>query len=102
MEIKIIKFIESLKAQSLQYYNQKMLMSMSSTKDWGEMLNFMEKNLNGIYSGIRKHSHDKNEIQKQIDVLKKEINELGVVKSKNYKEIIVNIETDKTGEIVLK
>ena len=46
-------FVESLKAESVKYANQKILLSTNSTKEWGDLLRFLETNLNEIYSGIR-------------------------------------------------
>lgn len=50
------QFIESLKAESVKYANQKILSSTNSTKEWNDILSFVDNNLKEIFSGIREQS----------------------------------------------
>lgn len=95
------EFVEALKAQSIKYINQKMLMTTSSPKNWSEMLRFVDKNLSKIYDGLRKQRYKKQIIEQQIKTIKMTINQSKGRKSRSYKEIIVKIETTKKGKINL-
>ena len=94
-------FVESLKAEAVKYANQKILLSSSSTKSWNEMLSFVENNLNDIYSNLRKYNEQKDALEVKINKLQLEINSIGNTKSKNFKEIIINVENEKQGEVTL-
>jgi hypothetical protein len=95
------EFIEALKAQSIKYINQKMLMTTSSPKNWSEMLRFVDKNLNKIYDGLRKQRHKKQIIEQQIKTIQMTIIQSKGITRRSYKEIIVKIETTKKGKINL-
>jgi hypothetical protein len=95
------EFVESLKAQSLTVYNQKILMNISSTKNWNEMLNFVDTNLNEIFTNLRKENLKKENLKNQITALANEINKNQGSKRQNYKEIIVNVETKEKGKVKL-
>jgi hypothetical protein len=59
-------FVEGLKAESLKYANQKILMNTSSTKNWKDMLGFVDKNLTDIYTGIRNLHVTKRQLEKEL------------------------------------
>lgn len=89
------QFIESLKAESVKYANQKILSSTNSTKEWNDILNFVDNNLKEIYSGIREQSTKRSKLDEEIKTLQLTINQSQGVEQKNYKEIIVKIESSQ-------
>ncbi len=94
-------FIESLKSQSARYMNEKMLLQVNSIKEWGSILNFVDKNLEEIYKGLRVQSRKKKFYQQQINVLNAELYKNKGRKSKNFKEVMVTIETEAAGKVIL-
>jgi hypothetical protein len=94
-------FIESLKAESVKISNQTMLLNAASPKNWGEMLRFVDTNLNEIYTGLRAQEEKKRETEEQISAVQKSLNQLQAVKSQDYKEIIVKIDNSEAGKIKL-
>jgi len=95
-------FIESLKAESVKNANEKILANTPSTKNWSEMLQFFDNNLNVIYSGLRKQNHEKAEIDNEINQIQREINNSDSWMTKDYKEIVMNAECDDNGPVVLQ
>ncbi len=95
------EFIESLKAKSVNYINQKMLTSTTSTKDWSKMLLFVDKNLTEIYEKLRQENQSRQKLELQIKTLQMTINQSRGGKSSNYKEIIAKIETSEKGRITI-
>ena len=89
------QFIESLKAESVKYANQKILSSTNSTKEWNDILNFVDNNLKEIYSGIREQSAKRSKLDEEIKTLQLTINQSQGVEQKNYKEIIIKIESSQ-------
>ncbi len=89
-------FVESLKAESVKYANQKILLSTNSTKEWGDLLKFLETNLNEIYSGIRIQSAKRSEIDAKIKALKLTMNKYEGNEPKNYKEIIIKLDASES------
>lgn len=85
-------FIESLKAESVKYANQKILISTNSTKEWNELLKFLDANLSEIYKGIRDESNKRAALEPEILALKLTIDQTRKVEQRNYKEIIVKID----------
>lgn len=85
-------FIESLKAESVKYANQKILISTNSTKEWTELLRFLDANLSEIYKGIRDESNKRAALEPEILALKLTIDQTRKVEQRNYKEIIVKID----------
>lgn len=69
------EFIESLKAQSSKYINEKMLLNLNNTKEWTDMLSFVDNNLSGIYTGIREQSRREDLLQQNISSIKSEISQ---------------------------
>lgn len=88
-------FIESLKAESVKYANQKILLSINSTREWSDLLKFLETNFNEIYSGIRMQSAKRSELDAKIKALKLTMNKYEVDEPKNYKEIIVKLDVSE-------
>ncbi len=95
-------FIESLKSQSARYMNEKMLLQANPTKEWGGILNFVDKTLEDIYKGLREQARKKSFYQQQINVINTEINKNKGMKSKNFKEVVVTIETEASGNVKLQ
>jgi Domain of unknown function (DUF4139)/N-terminal domain of unknown function (DUF4140) len=84
-------FIESLKAESVKYANQKILSSTNSTKEWNDILSFVDKNLKEIYSGIREQAAKRSKLEEEIKTIQLTMNQSKDIEQKNYKEIIVKI-----------
>ena len=84
-------FVESLKAESVKYANQKILLSTNSTKEWNDLLKFVETNLDEIYSGIRTQSAKRSELDEKIKSIKLSMNKYEGSEPRNYKQIIVKI-----------
>ncbi len=95
-------FIESLKAESVKYANQKILLSTNSTKEWNDLLKFLETNLNEIYKGIRTQSDKRSEIDEQIKALKLTMNKYEGSEPRNYKEIIVKLDASQNTNAKVK
>lgn len=89
------QFIESLKAESVKYANQKILSSTNSSKEWNDILNFVDNNLKEIYSGIREQSAIRAKLDEEIKAIQLTMNQFQGVEQKNYKEIIVKIESSQ-------
>jgi len=95
------EFIESLKAQASKYVNEKMMMSINNTKGWGDMLSYVENNMNEIYKGLREQNRKKSFLEQEIQVLNSEISKSQESKAKDYKEVLINIETENKGNVTL-
>lgn len=89
------QFIESLKAESVKYANQKILISTNSQKEWTELLKFIDTNLNEIYKGTRTESEKRAKLDPEIRALSASIDQIKNVEQRNYKEIIVKINVDE-------
>ena len=88
------EFIESLKVQSVKFLNEKMLLNVNSVKNWDDMLQYMSKNLDEIYTKIRGGNNKVNFYNNQIDAIQRQIDLTKGKKTKSYKVIVVIIETD--------
>ena len=94
-------FVDALKAESLKYMNQKMLISPTTSREWNEMLGFIENNLNSIYKGIRNYEQEKKGFESKIQAIEMEINQAKGGKSQNFKNIYVKIETSTSGKVTV-
>lgn len=93
-----LEFIASLKAEAVKYSNQKILLSTSSPKEWTDLLNFIDVNLTEIYAGIREQVNKKAVIEQEIKSLQMTMNQSKSGEERNYKEIIVKIESSVNGK----
>jgi hypothetical protein len=91
------EFIESLKAESVKYANQKILMGTNSPKEWNELLKFIDTNLKEIYSGIREEAAKRSVLDEEVKALQLTINQSEGGEQKNYKEIMVKIDALQNG-----
>lgn len=96
------QFIESLKAESIKYANQKILSTTNSTKEWTDILNFVDKNLKEIYLGLREQISKRSKLDEEIKSLQATINQSKTVEQKNYKEIIVKIDASQNAKAEVK
>jgi len=96
------EFIESLKAESVKYANQKILNSTNSTKEWNELLKFIDTNLKEIYNGIREEAAKRSAIDQEIKALQLTIDQSDGGEQKNYKEIIVKIDASQNSNAELQ
>ena len=96
------EFIESLKAESVKYANQKILMGTNSPKEWNELLKFIDTNLKEIYNGIRVEAAKKSELDQEVKTLQLTMNQSDGGEQKNYKEIIVKIDASQNCNAELK
>jgi hypothetical protein len=94
-------FVEGLKAESLKYANQKILMNTSSTKNWKDMLGFVDKNLTDIYTGIRNLHVTKRQLEKELKTRQKKMNKVDFKQTTDTKEITVQVEVAKAGTYTL-
>lgn len=92
------EFVEALKAQSSKYINEKMLMNLNSSKDWMQMLSFVENNLSEVYKGLRVVNRKKTLIEQKIAAIRSEIVQDKGTQTKNYKEVILILETENGGK----
>ncbi len=88
-------FIESLKAESIKYANQKILLNTSSTKKWSNLLSFVDTNLSAVYNGIYDQEVLKKEIDKEIKKLKQPLGQFNGAQRTDYKIIIAKISSDR-------
>ena len=95
------EFVESLKAQSTKFVNEKMLLHVNNVKEWNDMLKYVGDNLKDIYSGIREQNKIINNIEEQKKAIQADINISRGRKTKNYKEVIVTIENNNYGKLKL-
>jgi len=93
------EFVESLKAKSALNISEKMLTVNYNPKEWGDMLTYIDNSLTEIYKGIREQNYKKGLLDQEIAAIKSDIAKSQGLQSKNYKEIIVNIEADNKAEI---
>lgn len=77
-------FIETLKAESIKTVNKQILMDISSTANWTNMLHFIDKNLNEIFKGLRKQSLIQQKINRQLEAIQKTINTFRGGKTESY------------------
>lgn len=94
-------FVEALKTQSSTYINEKLLMNINNQKDWEDVLLYVDKNLNEIFNTIREENHKILVLDEKINSIKCEIENSQGVKTKNYKEMIVTVESQNGGKIKL-
>lgn len=95
-------FIESLKAESVKYANQKILTNSNSTKEWYELLKFIDSNLSEIFSGIREQTSKKVRAEQEIKSLQLTIDQTKSGEEKNYKEIIVKVDAAESKKVKLE
>ncbi len=95
------EFIESLKAQSTKFVNEKMLLHVNSVKEWNDMLNYVQSNLIEIYKGLREQNNRINSIEEEKNAVQEEINKSQGRKTKNYKEVIVTLDNNIYGRVKL-
>lgn len=95
-------FIESLKAESVKYANQKILTSSNSTKEWNDLLKFIDNNLSEIFNGIREHVNKKVRAEQEIKSLQLTIDQSKSGEEKNFKEIIVKIDAAENKKVKLE
>jgi hypothetical protein len=94
------QFVESLKAQSSKSISEKMLLDMKSA-NLNDIVKYVENNLIDIYKGLREENRKISFYEQQMDALYKEINESEGRKTKNFKEVIVTVETNKNEKVKL-
>ncbi len=95
-------FVESLKAESVKYANLKILLTTNSPKEWKELLNFIETNLDEIYKNIRIQAAKRSALEDQINALKLTIQQYQGGEQKNYKEIIVKLDASQSTNAKIK
>jgi hypothetical protein len=94
-------FVEALKTQSSTYINEKMLINMKNTKEWGDVLLYVDNNLNKIFEGIREQKHCQSKLDEQIKSIRSEIDNSQGAQTKNFKEVILKVEIGKKGNLKL-
>ena len=94
------EFIEALKVQSSKSISEKMLLNISST-NLNDMLRYIDNNLSEIYKGLREQNRKRSFYEQQKNAIQTEVNESKGKVTKNYKEVIVTIETENSGKLKL-
>jgi len=92
-------FVEALKTQASSNINEKMLMNLQNTKEWGDVLSYVEINLSKIFEGVREQKRLQSTLDGEIKALRSEIDKSQGAQTKNFKEVIVNVEFMKKGNI---
>jgi len=93
------EFVESLKAKSALNISEKMLTTSYNPKEWSDMLSYIDNSLTEIYKGTREQNYKKGLYNQEIAAIRNEINKSRGLQSKNYKEIILNIESEAKREV---
>jgi len=94
-------FIESLNVSSAEQAGNTMLMEKPSINTWSEILQFVDTNLSGVYHELRTENRRMAELEQQITTLQKKMNRVHSLSSRDYKEIIVMVETKRAGEFTV-
>jgi uncharacterized protein (TIGR02231 family) len=93
------EFVEALKAKAALNISEKMLTVNYSPKEWSDMLAYIDNSLTEIYKGTREQNYKKGLYNQEILAIRSEIERSQGLQSKNYKEIIINIESDNKAEV---
>lgn len=93
-------FIEALKLQSSKSINERMFLNIKSS-NLNELLKYIDKNLSEVYKGLREENRKRSFFEQQKNSIQLEVNESKGRKTKNYKEVIVTIETERAGNTKL-
>lgn len=92
-------FIESLKSNSADLINKNMISNFQSTKNWNEILNFIQENLIEINSKKIDIESKIEKFNEEISLIEKQKNDFKNNRVFSFKNIIIDIEVEKSGNI---
>ena len=94
-------FILQIKAQTADNIDKDLKVQRPTTEDWQKVLAFFDSNLNRIFAEQRKVAKDRTDLQGKIETLQKQINQISPRARKSVKNIAVEVQITKGGEVRL-
>jgi uncharacterized protein (TIGR02231 family) len=94
-------FILQIKAQTADNINKDLKVQRPTIEDWQKVLVFFDSNLNKNFAEQRKIVKDRADIQNKIDALQQQINQISPRSRRSVKNIVVEIQVTKAGEVRL-
>ena len=95
------EFILQIKAQTADNINKDLKVQRPTIEDWQKVLAFFESNLNKNFAEQRKVVGDRVDIQNKIDALQRQINQISPRSRRSVKNIVVEVQVEKAGEVRL-
>jgi uncharacterized protein (TIGR02231 family) len=94
-------FIQQIKAQTADNINKDLKVQRPTIEDWQKVIAFFDSNLNKNFAEQRKIVRDRADIQNKIDALQKQINQISPRSRRSVKNIVVEVQVGKAGEVRL-
>ncbi len=94
-------FILQIKAQTADNINKDLKVQRPTIEDWQKVLAFFDSNLNKNFAEQRKIVRDRADIQNKIDALQRQINQISPHLRRSVKNIVVEVQVAKAGEVRL-
>lgn len=94
-------FILQIKAQTADNISKDLKVQRPTVEDWQKVLAFFDSNLNKNFAEQRKIVRDRTDIQNKIDALQKQINQIAPRSRRSVKNIVVEVQVVKAGEVRL-
>ena len=95
------EFILQIKAQTADNINKDLKIQRPTIEDWQKVLAFFDSNLNKNFAEQRKIVKDRADIQNKIDALQKQIDQISPRSRRSMKNIVVEVQVTKAGEVRL-
>ena len=95
------EFILQIKAQTADNINKDLKVQRPTIEDWQKVLAFFDSNLNKNFAEQRKVVGDRVDIQNKIDALQRQINQISPRSRRSVKNIVVEVQVEKAGEVRL-
>lgn len=94
-------FLAQIKAQSADNISKDLKVQRPTVEDWQKVIGFFDSNLNKNFAEQRKLTKDRAELQNKIDALQRQINQIAPGSRHTVKNIVVEVEVMKAGEVKL-
>ncbi len=95
------EFILQIKAQTADNINKDLKVQRPTIEDWQKVLAFFDSNLNKNFAEQRKIVGNRVDIQNKIDALQRQINQISPRSRRSVKNIVVEVQVEKAGEVRL-
>ncbi len=96
------EFLESIKTETPREINKELLVKKPTIQDWQNLLAFLKTNLTAILAKIRQEKLFQKEIKNKIDALKKEIRHIVNAEPRQYKRILVTLNSAAPGTATVR
>lgn len=97
-----INFISSIQSSVPEKISNEMLLSTPDPAKWEKVLNFISQSSSDVYTRERKVRKEKNELNKKISALEKELKQIQSFISREAKEIMVSVEAAEPASLKLE